>query len=313
VSQQHDAIRGALGALRPEDEHPGHEMLEAYVEGRLTPDERAEIDRIAARSPVVAEDLADLQSVHTTLVAQPAARGNVRWGRMAAMTAVAAGVMLAIWISGARRQPPTPVVSSEEAQRVTLAIASGHVQLPQKIAALRAVDGALLGAAEPAVFRLQTPVGSAVLYTRPSFTWDDAAATSYTVSVFDQNFSEITRGESKTTSWRPDVDLPRGGTYSWQVTAHRGGENITEPRPPRPEARFTVIDGPTAARIMQIEARLSSEPLALGVVLAEEGLVVDARAQFARAANEHPEIADIARQLYRSLDQGTPITTKPAQ
>lgn len=312
MSQQNDAILGAIRALRPEDEQPGHEMLEAYVEGRLTPEQRAEIDRIAARSPVVAEDLADLQAIHETLVVQPAARGNVHWGRNAAIAAVAAGVVLAVWI--ARPAQITPrAVASGEAERVRIAMMSGRVELPPKIAALRAVDGTLLGAAQPAAFRLQTPVGSAVLSTRPLFTWDDAPAEAYTIAVFDQNFSEVARGRSDTTSWRPDVDLPRGATYSWQVTAHRGSDTITEPKPPRPEARFTIVDEATAARIAEIQTRLANEPLTLGVVLAEEGLIVEARAQFTRAAAEHPEIADIAQKLYRSLDQGTPITTKPAQ
>jgi hypothetical protein len=53
--------------------------------------------------------------------------------------------------------------------------------------------------------------------------------------------------------------------------------------------------------------------LTLGVLLAEEGLIVDARMQFARAAATHPEVADLARRLDASLAQGTPITTKPAQ
>ena len=316
MKEPNDAIRRAIGALKSDDNdaHPGYEMLEAYVDGRLTQDERAEIDRLAARSAMVAEDVADLRAVREGVIATPVARRGIYWGRIAAIGAIAATVIIGVWIARpARVQAPARVVSSAEAERVRLATTTGRIELPAKIAALRAVDGTLLGAAGPATFRLQTPVGSAVLTTRPLFTWDDVPAESYTIAVFDQNFSEIARGRSESTSWRPDVDLPRGGTYSWQVTAHRGTENVTEPKPPRPEARFTIVDEATAARIAELQTRLANEPLTLGVVLAEEGLIVDARIQLARAAAEHPEIADIARRLSASLDQGTPITTKPAQ
>src|SRR5689334_891108 len=229
---QTDAIRRALGALRPDDAdaHPGHEVIEACVDGRLSPEARADVERLAARSQIVAEDIADLEALRVEIShARDAShsRTNSSWARVAAVAAVAAMVLLGVWIARPAPAPvPGSVVSSREAERVQLAMTSGRIPLPEKIAALRATDGTLLGSAQPAAFRLQTPVGSAVLATRPSFTWDDAPADAYTVAVFDQNFSEVARGRTDTTSWRADVDLPRGGTYSWQVTAHRGNENI---------------------------------------------------------------------------------------
>lgn len=314
MSNQTEAIRRALSALRPGDEHPGHEVLEAYVDGRLSADQRADVERLAAASRIVAEDLADLRAMRDTLVPQPVAVRHFTWGRVAAIGAIAATVIIGVWISKPTpARAPVSVVSSAEAERVRQATASGRIALPAAVTALRAADGTLLGAAEPASFRLQTPVGSAVLSTRPSFTWDDAPAESYTVAVFDQNFLEVARGNTNDTSWRPDVDLPRGGPYSWQVTAHRGASHTTEPKPPRPEARFMIVDETTASRIAELQTRLANEPLTLGVLLAEEGLIVDARIQLSRAAEQHPEIADVARRLWSSLDQGTPITTKPAQ
>jgi len=319
VNRQDEAIRGALGALRPEDEHPGHELLEAYVEGRLTPEQRAEIDQLAARSQVVAEDLADLQTVNDALRLEPSRlhRGGsrsvqLRWGRGAALAALAASVVFAVWIFNQGVQAPTRVVSTDEAERVRLAVTSGRVTLPAQIVSLRPVEGTLLGAAQPAAFRLQTPVGTAVPSQRPLFTWDDARAEAYTVAVFDQSFSEVARGRTNSTSWQPDVDLRRGGTYSWQVTAHRGSEDITEPKPPRPEARFTIVDAATADRIAEMQTRLANEPLTLGVLLAESGLIDEARVQLSRASRL-PESRAVAARLLESLDQGTPITTKPAQ
>jgi len=132
------------------------------------------------------------------------------------------------------------------------------------------------------------------------------------VAVFDQNFSEVARARVTGTSWRPDVDLARDATYSWQVTAKRGSQNITEPRPPRPEARFHVVDASMVDEVHDLRRRLDRQPLALGILLAERGLIADARAALMRARSI-PETADAAGRLLGSLDQGTPTTTKPAQ
>lgn len=329
MSERDEAIRRALQALREDElDHPGHETLEAYVEGRLRAEDAAVIDRLAAQSAIVAEDIADLRRIHAALTLgegrsterashRVEARKDIRWGRYAAVGAAAAALIAAVWI--ARPAPvaaPTVIdqpLTAAESSRVEAARTNGRIAVPESIAALAPREGTLLGQSPSATLRLRSPIGTAVIFPRPQFTWEDSGADAYTVAVFDQNFSEVARGRVTGTSWRPDVDLPRGGTYSWQVTAHRGATSDTEPRPPRPEARFTVIDQATADRIVNLQARLdASHPLPLGILLAELGLIEDARVQLARAA-QVPATADIARRLLDSLDQGTPMTTKPAQ
>lgn len=317
MSRQPDAIRRALDALEPgqHDLHPGHETLEAYVEGRLTPEQRAAVDRIAAQSRVVAEDLADLQAIHETLAPAAVGRRDIRWNRMAAAAGVAAAIVAAVWIGWpARVHAPTRTVqlSADEATRVQAAIDAGRISVPGQIQSLRAVTGTLLGESRPATFTVQAPIGTLVASPRPIFEWQDAAADSYTIAVFDTAFSEVARADVKTTTWQPTVDLPRGVTLSWQVTAHRGATNDTEPKPPRPEARFAIVDAATADAVTQMQARLANDPLQLGILLAERGLLLDARQQLMRAGNR-AETATVARRLIDSIDQGTPTTTKPAQ
>ena len=303
-----------------EDDSTLVRVLEAHVEGRLSPGDRAAVDRLAAQSAIVAEDLADLQAVHESLARQPAARRDIHWRRIAAIAAVAASVVLGVWVS--RPAPPMPVtvesivtnLSAAESARVRAVIRAGRITLSPQVAALAPKEGTLLGVAvQPARFILQAPRGTAVSTVRPQSSWSDGGADAYTVAVFDANFAEVARARVTGTSWTPETDLPRGATYGWQVTAHRGADNDTEPKPPRPEARFQVVDAATAERIAEIRRRLDlHEPLELGVLLAENGLIAEARIELARA-RQLPGIADIAQRLIDSLDQGTPITTKPAQ
>jgi hypothetical protein len=293
------------------DSHPGIEALEAYVEGRLSPEERAEIDRLAEQSSIVAEDLADLRAVRAHL---PVAVGrtNVQWGRVAAGLGIAASLVLAVWLFPSRpAEAPgqtTPVAVSSltaaEQARVDAAVSAGRIELPASVSALIRPQGTLLGAqGTPTRFGPLGPVGTAVRSTRPTFSWGDAGADAYSVSVFDANFKEVARSERvQGTSWSPEADLPRGVPLVWQVTAHRGAVSETEPKPPQPEARFSVIDAATLARVEEQAARLADNPLALGVLYAEAGLIADARAELLRAA-EIPASADAARRLLRSLDQ----------
>src|SRR5688572_30397209 len=111
VTAQDEAIRKALHALGDDEaEHPGHEVLEAYVEGRLPAEAAAAIDRLAARSSTVAEDIADLRSVRQALGESrrddAAATRVARWPRFAIGAAIAASLIAAVWI--ANRTAPAP-------------------------------------------------------------------------------------------------------------------------------------------------------------------------------------------------------------
>jgi hypothetical protein len=319
VSSQDEAIRRALGALRAEaddiDAHPGIEMLEAYVDGRLSPAERASIEALAARSPIVAEDLADLRAVREGLPVTVArkdirwGRKDIRWGHIAAGFGIAASLTLAVWTLTRPSSAPetaapvaaSPLTAGEQA-RVDAAIAAGRVETPA--VALIRPQGTLLNAPDTARrFGPLGPVGTYVRSPRPLFTWSDAGADAYTVAVFNESFSEVARSPRVTgTSWTPEVELPAGVVYVWQVTAHRGTIYETQPRPPQPEARFAVLEAAAVARVEQQAARLADQPLALGILFADAGLMAEARTQLARAA-KIPASAEAARRLLNSLDQ----------
>lgn len=238
-----------------------------------------------------------------------------RWKRIATLTVVAASVVVAVWIAlrpsragnPSTVRPPSvdPVQSSltpDERGRVQRVIAAGRITLPDQIAALAQPAAGQTSARGPGpLFSLISPVGTAVRASRPQFTWSDAGADAYTVTVFDEGLSEIARSARVSgTSWTASNDLPRGGTYRWQVTAHRGARNETEPRTPRPDAKFIVLDAAAVAQMEAAETRLAREPLALGILLAEAGLISEARVDLTRAVKV-PDTAATARRLLESL------------
>jgi hypothetical protein len=181
--------------------------------------------------------------------------------------------------------PLTSPLTAEEQATVTAAIGAGRLELPADIGALVGRAGTLLGgAADARSFLPVEPLGRVVLEVRPRFVWQPVSgATGYTVAVFDDRFNEVTRGHAMAPPWTPARDLPSGGSFVWQVTAHLASGDVTAPAPPRPEARFRVLDAATAAVVAEQQKRLAREPLALGVLLAKAGLLTEAERELARA------------------------------
>jgi hypothetical protein len=164
--------------------------------------------------------------------------------------------------------------------------------------------GQLLGAEDISTGLLpMSPAGTLVASATPPFSWQPIqGAVSYSVAVFDATFRLVaSSGSVKTASWTPRTQLPRNIPLAWQITARMAdGTDVLAPAPPRPEARFTVMDEAAAAAIADLRTRLSDQPIALGVLLAKAGLVDDAAREFTRAAAQS-ELAELAAKLRASL------------
>ena len=114
----------------------------------------------------------------------------------------------------------------------------GHITVPESIAPLVRSRASLPGAETLANSDLQTPIGTAVVSTTPTFTWDNATADAYAIAIFDVNFSEVARASVNTTFWRGRRSQARRDLCA-AGDAHRGTTG-TEASPRRPEARFTM-------------------------------------------------------------------------
>ena len=280
-------------------------------------------DLVQIRSAVMPAAVATTPAV-VSIPARAETLPGRRWVKQAiGIGAVAAGVALAIWIGGRRPSSPevrpappvmasptlpvpsatasaapavsepssaTPSVLTEDEQgRVSRALASGRMELPANMAVLRGHTGTLLGSNDPKpAFSPTAPVGTAVTEARPQFSWSPRpGATRYSVTIFDERFREVAKsGALKTTSWTPRQSLPRGRVLAWQVTAVAGDETAISPAPPQPEARFVILDAPMVATLAKERARLATEPIALGLVLAKAGLFAEADAALQTALTD---------------------------
>jgi hypothetical protein len=323
VHKAASALRKAIAADPDDFAHPEHENLVAFAEGRLSDVDRELVQTHVDLCAQCAEDVRDVSELRDQMAAPMTLRktGNGWKYLVGAATVAAAALILAIAL---REEAPAPVtnqavvtpaspasprdsaLSSSEQTAVDYALASGRVDVPASVRALRGSTGRLLGSpAQSADLLPMSPSGTFVESAAPQFSWRPiAGAVSYSVAVFDSAFRQVASSSALTTaSWTPTVQLPRNVPLAWQVTARMSdGTDVLAPAPPHPEARFTVVDPPTASLIADLRSRLADQPLALGILLAKAGLVDQAAKEFTRAAAD-PSLAEIAAKLRESLKQ----------
>ncbi len=167
-------------------------------------------------------------------------------------------------------------------------------------AELSGKSAALMGD-RPGTFRLISPVGRIVDSVRPAFRWQSVTgAAGYTVSIYDPEYREVAVspvvGE---THWTPELNLRRGQTYLWQVTARLDDGDVRAPAPNEPEAMFRVLDGYWAGRIAEARGNYPGSRLLLGSIYAKAGMIEEAERELRELMKSNPE-SDFARRL---LDQ----------
>jgi hypothetical protein len=207
---------------------------------------------------------------------------------------------------------------------VRAALAARRLPLPADWPALAGGPGALRGPAEAGPGGDGTPlplapVATTVRRDRPAFRWRPLpGASAHRVTVFDPGYRPVAEsGPLAGDAWTPPSPLPRGVVLSWQLEAVHGGEPVTAPRPPAPEARFRVL---TPAEVEEIEGaeRLRPPAVARAVLYARAGLLAEAAAAL-RAAAGGPDAALAAEMLRRlppspaAAQEASPTSTNPPQ
>jgi hypothetical protein len=335
MSEDRDGRRRLARILRDdlraaEAESPPFERLAAYVEGRLSPEERAELDVRLADDAVLRAEVDDLRELHRQMTAgrTTAPSAPRRPWLFAGLAAAAAVAAVALWLRAPGPEPaaeravasPTPaplavlrdgelrvalaadggvsgLPALDPAQRDAVAAAlRGELPRPGGLDALRDGRRALMGAAQPDAFAPQAPVGTRVT-DRPVFRWTahpDARA--YEVTVFDGDFTRAAASGPLTgTEWRPAHPLAEGGVFLWQVAALTSGGRITVPAPPAPEARFEVAAPAVRARIEARRAPAPASHLLAALAFAEAGLLDDALREVEALAAANPGSPEVAR------------------
>jgi hypothetical protein len=190
-------------------------------------------------------------------------------------------------------------VEPRDAEDARAVLSGRSIAIPTFIAAMPgAVRG---GEPETHPLRVIEPFRSAVLETRPRFSWAPVRdARSYRVAVFAADYEEIASGESLgRTSWTPSKPLPAGVDLSWHVVAETDAGEISSAGSNRAEAVFRVL---TPKEANELEGLDPGSHLLRGLLYARHGLLHDAEREYRALAGQNPG-SPIARALVRSVSR----------
>jgi hypothetical protein len=184
------------------------------------------------------------------------------------------------------------------------ALVARQIPLPGWMPELSQERGRLLGApGTQAAIRLLSPVGTAVEEQQPVFRWTTIPDAEYQVSVYDSGYNLVGGNDwSSGGEWRLAQALGQGTRYSWQIHMRRGGEEVTIPAPPAPEARFRILGKDEQAQVARARGSFGDSHLIMGVVYASAGLLDEAEQEFRLATSQNPDSRPLAA-LRASVEQ----------
>lgn len=189
-------------------------------------------------------------------------------------------------------------------QMIKIALTTQRLEKTPLLAGLGRPDSLLMrgGDNQGNKFSVINPVGIVILSDRPTFHWSPLeGATGYIVEVYDDKLKPIISSSQLTdTSWTAQQSLKRGGIYSWQVIAIKGGEEFSSPRPPATPAKFRILDESLANELVQARRAYASSPLTLALVYTQAGLLDEAEQEFRALRRANPNSA-ITRRLLANL------------
>jgi len=324
IEQYGRAELGADDLLRVDDHLAACAQCRDFADAAADASHRAETAVLAVHADLASARAAAGEPAPVRIADRAAAR-VLRWTAGAAAAAAAVLAVNLFWgtrsgappaVAPAAAPAPAPSappqssaavvdpLTADERRAVDAAVGSGRIDRPAILDALRPRSGALMGGAAPVVtLKAARPVAVAVDEERPTFAWSNAGArASYRVAVYDDNFNQVAASAwIRNTEWIVERPLPRGRTFTWQVTARVDDTETTAPAPPQPEARFAVTTADAHAQLAAMRQRAGASHVALAVLLANAGVLDEADRELALAAAEAPA-SETVRRLRESLD-----------
>lgn len=299
-------------------DHLPESDIHAYVNRRLSPQRRQEIERHLEECPDCAAEIRDLEAFASQFRGISRFRSPKYIGLAAAALIAVLGLTFllrrydseqvvalrdangTVGVNAAGRISGVGNLTSAQIETVRQALLTGRLPLSPTLPELAGTQGALLGSSEAAPFRLLAPVGTAVLADRPTLRWTAVAASNgYTVTVQNQMTGETTSSPLlQSAQWTPARPLARGHTYGWQVAATIDGRDIVVPRPPNPPAKFLVLDSATASEFEHLPASSTVR----GLLYASVGLMDDAERELGALSARNPG-SGIAATLLKQAQQ----------
>src|ERR1043165_1355413 len=158
------------------------------------------------------------------------------------------------------------------------------------------------GETTQSTFAPLAPVNVVIETDRPTFRWRPLEGSQHCiVTIFDAKLRQVgSSGPMTRAEWTTPNPLPRGVTYSWQITTVKDGETIVTPKPPLPEARFRVLDQRAADALAKLRASAGSSHLALGVFYWKHGLIEESEREFQALAAANPN-SPVVKELLASI------------
>jgi hypothetical protein len=191
-------------------------------------------------------------------------------------------------------------VQPQDAEDARAVLSGRSIVIPTFIAAMPgAVRG---GEASAHPLRAVAPFRSAVLESRPRFSWTPVRdARSYRVAVFDADYEELAQSEALAgTSWTPSAPLPAGVDLSWHVVADTSSGELSSAGSNRGEAVFRVLTPRERAEVEAGKAHYRGSGLLRGLLYSRHGLLHDAEREFRGLAEQNPD-SPVARALVDSV------------
>lgn len=147
-------------------------------------------------------------------------------------------------------------------------------------------------------FSVIEPVGKVLMSDQPTFRWSPMEGASvYVVEVYDGKFNLVATSPQLTNhTWKAPQSLSRGKVYTWQVKAIKDGQEFKSPRPPAPQAKFRILDQGKANELAKARRAYPSSHLALGLLYAKAGLLMEAEQELRALQKANPDSV-IARSL----------------
>jgi hypothetical protein len=289
----------AIGHLKQslEPSHLSETELEAFAEDSLSDPTACEHLSECARCR---EDAYDLRRFVRTRKQMPASWWHLPTWPAAAWLGLSSAICAALFAGWyfprvqqtAVRKPAalaTAFLPDDWRQPLHKAVATGRLDIPPEVAALRGQRETQLGSSAPHLdVRLVGPLGTGTLTRRPEFRWQPVAgATGYQVAIFDSEFRQVAAsGVLHDTHWAPAQNLEEGAVYVWELSIMVDGKRITAPRPPAPPAKFIVLKEADRIRLAELAVRYPLDHLLLGVIYANAGALDDARRELQAAQNQ---------------------------
>ncbi|MEP6821675.1 MAG: hypothetical protein ABI946_04925 [Chthoniobacterales bacterium] len=213
------------------------------------------------------------------------------------------------WVIGADAQPILPAVWPQELRAaITQAVRTGRLIIPADLAALRDTPETFASrrSARPNIFRVRSPVATAIFESKPRFRWTPVKdATEYRLSLMTKESGKPgneTMLPARTTEWSPDDLLKSGVTYGWRVQAMRG-DSIVARAPEQPDAFawFRILSEPERAAWEREQSAVGDSNFLRGIVAARAGLLEEAAEEFRALGRQNPR-AEPARLFLEQVE-----------